>query len=496
MGFNSSFTPAPDVKVKINIGAGWDIPTGRFVTGARNESLLNGGLAASTGFIGTGNFFKSTQMHYQVLTALARVAGSEGGTYDTEVSVEHERMANFSINSIRDFKGEDVIGNGRWQITDSTVYSGNKWWEAEKEALKGKAKEKNIMIRTPYMNYNRTQQFTMLRPTFREVDSLSAWKSDRVIAVQEDTEIGDKEANMIYMMGGNDKTRLVEEIPTITGRYNHYMLLSAHLGQKFSLDPRAPVRAQLQHIPRDFKIKGAPEKFTFHMNNAWLCFSAELLRQDKGDKTVEYPRSSDDDNKNETDLNLIWVVQTRGKSGPSGMPLGIVVSQEEGVLPHLSEFHMCKLNDRFGIEGAKSADDKLNYFMSLMPDTKLARHTVRRKIDADHLLRQAIFYTSQMSQIRDLWHDDITKMLMCSPQELFNDLRKKGYNWETLLNTRGWVGIDVDAEYDRHYLSTFDLLRMRLPHDHKLAYHPYWMAPRNADGSVTTNEIIEVKRLP
>jgi len=496
MGFNSSFTPAPDVKVKINIGCGWDIPTGRFVTGARNESLLNGGLAATTGFIGTGNLFKSTQMHYQVLTALSRVHGSEGGTYDTEVSVEHERMANFSVNSIRDFNGEDVISTGRWQITDTTVYSGNKWWDLEKSVLRDKPKEKNIMIRTPFMNYNRTESFKMLRPTFREVDSLSAWKSDRVEKVYEDTEIGDKEANMVYMMGGNDKTRLVEELPSITGRYNHYMLLSAHLGQKFNLDPRAPVRSQLQHIPRDFKIKGAPEKFTFHMNNAWLCISADLMQQQDSEKKVEYPRDSNDDNKKETDLNLIWVVQTRGKNGPSGMPLGIVVSQEEGILPSLSEFHMCKLNDRFGIHGSASAADTKNYFMEMVPEFKLSRTTVRRKIDSDHRLRQAILFTSQMCQISQLWHDDITKMLMCTPGELAMDLHKKGYNWEVLLDTRGWVGLDMDAEYDRHYLSTMDLLRMRLPHDHKLAYHPYWMAPRNADGSVTTNEIIEVKKLP
>jgi hypothetical protein len=495
MGFNSSFTPAPDHKIKINLGCGFDIISGRFVTGARNESLLNGGLSATTGFIGPGNFFKSTQMHFQALTAMARVANSEGGSYDTEVSMEKERMANFSSNSIPDFKGEDVIGTGRWSITNSAIYSGNKWWEAEKTALQEKAKEKGIMIRTPYMNYNRTELFKTMRPTFREIDSLSEWRSDRVDKILNETEIGDKEANMMYMTGGNDKTRLIAELPNMTGKYSHYMLMSAHLGSRFNLDPRAPVRKQLQHIPQDFKIKGVPEKFLFHMNNAWLCFSAELLRQDKGDKTVEYPRSSNDDNKNETDLNLIWVVQTRGKSGPSGMPLGVIVSQEEGVLPTLSEFHMCKLNDRYGIVGSKSAADVQNYSMALHPDVKLSRTTVRRKIDSDPLLRNAILISSQMCQIDNHWHDDITKMLMCTPQELFDDLRKKGYDWETLLKMRNWVGIDADAEYDNHFLSTMDLLRMRLPHDHKLAYHPYWMAPRNADGSVTTNEIIEVKKL-
>jgi len=490
MGFNAGFTPAPDHKVKINLGCGWDIPTGRFVTGARNESLLNAGLSATTGFIGPGNFFKSTQMHYQGLTMMARVHGCEGGTYDDEISTEKERLASFSVNSIPDFKGEDVIGSGRWQVINSAEYMGNKWWEIEKAQLKAKLDEKGIMIRTPFMNYNRTQLFTMVRPTVRAIDSLSEWRSDRVDKILNETEIGDKEANMLYMTGGNDKTRLIAELPVITAKYGHYMMMTAHLGQRFNLDPRAPVRKQLQHIPSDFKIKGVPEKFLFHMNNAWLCFSAEILKNDTT-KAPEYPRNSSDDMKGDTDLNLIWVVQTRGKSGPSGHPLGIIVSQEEGVLPALTEFHMCKTNDRYGIEGTLQ-----NYAMSLCPDIKLSRTAVRSKLNASHELRNAVLISSQMCQIDMMWHDDITKMLMCTPQELFSDLRKKGYNWEVLLNTRNWVGVDADAEYDRHFLSTMDLLRMRLPHDHKLAYHPYWMAPRNADGTVTTNEIIEVKPLP
>jgi len=56
-------------KVLINIGSLMDIPTGSYVTGAKGESILNGGLGMITGVIGAGNNFKSTIMHYMMLTA-------------------------------------------------------------------------------------------------------------------------------------------------------------------------------------------------------------------------------------------------------------------------------------------------------------------------------------------------------------------------------------------------------------------------------------------
>ena len=58
---------------------------------------------------------------------------------------------------------------------------------------------------------------------------------------------------------------------------------------------------------------------------------------------------------------------------------------------------------------------------------------------------------------------------MCSPKELYEDIKKLGYDWNVLLNTRGYWTID---QYTNPvpYLSTVDLLRMR-----KGLYEPYWL---------------------
>jgi len=60
--------------------------------------------------------------------------------------------------------------------------------------------------------------------------------------------------------------------------------------------------------------------------------------------------------------------------------------------------------------------------------------------------------------------------LMCTPKELYEDIKKLGYDWDMILSeTRGWNTID---EYNKKYpkfLSTLDLLKNRIG-----KYTPYW----------------------
>ncbi|MFO5979511.1 hypothetical protein ACLBSL_33035, partial [Klebsiella pneumoniae] len=75
-----------------------------------------------------------------------------------------------------------------------------------------------------------------------------------------------------------------------------------------------------------------------------------------------------------TDLRILEVINLRGKGGITGLPFHLIVSQTEGILPSLSEFHYCREND-WGIGG-----NNINYFVELCPDIKLSRTTVRKKL--------------------------------------------------------------------------------------------------------------------
>lgn len=175
-----------------------------------------------------------------------------------------------------------------------------------------------------------------------------------------------------------------------------------------------------------------------------------------------YPRDSEDNMEGDTDLVCVTMTILRNKSGPSGLTTQVIYSQLEGLLPSLTEFHYVKENDRFGLQG----NDR-NYQMVLLPDVNLSRTTVRGKLDENPKLRRAVNITCELCQMHNYWHH--AAELLCTPQELYEDLRKLGYDWDVLLNTRGWWTTD---DHPTPFLSTYDLLRMR-----KGLYHPYWMEP-------------------
>ncbi len=473
MNLKQVFTPAPEIKVMINIGACLDIPTGRYFKGRHGEHILNGGLAPFTGVVGIGNSFKSTILHYMVLKAFARMTpDSTGSVYDTEMNVHEWRMQEL-IDNVEEFKGEDLIGTGRLICTDKTCYSGNEWYEKQKEFLNDKVKASaKIQVETPFWNRDRSGPFKMMVPTFTSVDSFSEFETDDVQKMQDENELGDSGGNTIHMRQGLAKLRFLMEAPRLNvGAYN-YLAMTAHLGKESTMQSAGGGRevpiTKMSHLKNGDKIKGVTDKFTFLTHNCWHAYNTKPLIND-GTKGPEYPRDSDDNLRLDTDLNAVAIRLLRGKSGPSGMGIVLIVSQSEGVLPSLTEFHFIKENGRWGLEG-----NVQNYSLALLPDVKLSRTTVRGKIDSDPKLRRALNISSEMCQMHQLWHT-LEDGLLCTPKELYDDLKAKGYDWDVLLNTRGWWTIDNDKQ-EVPFLSTMDLLHMR-----KGDYHPYWMPPLKKD---------------
>lgn len=455
------FKQAPNIKVMINLGACLDIPTGTFVLGTRGETVLNGGLGTLTGVVGIGNNFKSTTMHYMMLTALSRMKGSTANTYDTEINI-HEWHLKYMYSGIEILEGEDLLETKRWTVTDKTVYHGDEYYDILKDYMANKRKNaKAITVKTPFRDRD-GGHLEILTPTFGEIDSFSEFSTQDVVKMQDENSLGEKGANMVSMRQGMQKNRYLMEIPSIAGGSYHYILHAAHLGGVFNMDPNNPAPKKLGHLKADEKIKGAPEKFTFVMNNCWHCYNAAPLKNDTT-KAPEYPRNADDDLKGDTDLNVVTLRQLRNKSGPSGMAIKLIVSQEEGVLPSLTEFHHIKEHDRYGLEG-----NLQNYTLALCPDIKLSRTAVRGKIEKHPELRRALNIVSEMCQMSYLWHG-LDDEFLCTPTQLYADLKALGYDWDVLLATRGWWALEGTFD-EIPFLSTMDLLKMRVG-----LYAPYWM---------------------
>lgn len=462
------FQSIPNVKLSYNIGSLFDVPNGSIEIGIHGESILNGGVSGISAFCGIGNNFKSTISHYCMLSAGSKFKHSTFSTYDTEINITESRLK-LLVSKIENFKNEDIIRSGRWSITDKTAYFGNEWFEKFKDFLEAKIKNSDkITVDSPFIGRD-GKLMPMLIPTFTELDSLTKFNTKSSNLMQESNELGDSAVNTLYMKEGQAKKQMISYLPKPVQQANNPMFITAHIGKNIPMDPRAAPIKKLQFLKNNDTLKGVTDDFTFLTTTCWQCQNATPFFND-GTRGPEYPRDSEDNMKGDTDLFLVTLVQLRSKTGPSGLIMQILVSQQEGVLPSLSEFHYIKTNDRFGLGG-----NVQNYFLDLLPDVKLSRTTVRGKIDSNAQLRRAMNITSEMCQMKYLWHD-LPEDLLCTPKELRDDLIKLGYDWEKeLLNTRGWWTANNDSpEHDLPYLSTMDLLKMR-----KGLYKPFWMDEQN-----------------
>ena len=169
----NGYEPIPDNKVLINIGALLDIPTGFYVDGKYGESILNGGLGALTGVTGQPNNFKSTIMHYMMLSAAARLSTTTDismSTYDTELNIHESRLANFA-RRFPEFANRNLFLDETWVVTDKTIYHGNEWFEIFKKYVKDKVDlGAKAEIETPFLQRDGKTPFRMLTPTFCEID--------------------------------------------------------------------------------------------------------------------------------------------------------------------------------------------------------------------------------------------------------------------------------------------------------------------------------------
>ena len=453
--------PAPFLRPALNIGCGFDILTGQYYTGKFGESLLSGGVSHLTGIVGRGNMFKTALMLFMMIRVLDRYAETYALIYDNEMSLTIRRIQNMLREVAAALMDCNLAEAKRLVLVDRTLYTGDEWYEWLKTTTeeRRKMKKEDIGV-TPFID-NEGKNVEILVPFLNLVDSLSQFATNSVMKMQEN-DIGESERNMEFMRDGAAKTQMLMELPTLSARNGLYVMFTAHVGDEIAMNPMAPPQKKLTFLKNQNKLKNVPEKFTFLMNNCWYVNSATPL-MNQATKAPEFPRDSEDAMRGDTDLMLLNVTNLRGKSGPTGMPFEVVVSQSEGVKVGLTEFNYIRNFDRFGLGGSDR-----NYFLELCPDISLSRTTIRGKIEESAKLRRALEITCEMCQIANLWHN-IQPELICTPKQLYDDLKMRGYDWDVLLATRGYWTFN-NEKHPVPYLSTMDLLNMRAG-----LYKPYWM---------------------
>jgi hypothetical protein len=441
-----------------------DIPCGRYHKGKHGDMILNGGFSNFIGFGGRGNTFKTALALANSLRVLDRYDQSRLTIYDTEITFSIDRIEDMATR-FKNLDYIDAVETGRIMLTSAAEHSGNAWWKIVRDQAEERMKDsKKLKKATPFLDMKK-EPIKAFQPEIHFLDSMSQLQTDAVEEIYAKHEIDAGAANTDALRGAAIKTRLVMQVPQVTAGGGMTLLATAHVGDEMKLDPYAPAKQQLAFLKKGLKFKNTPEKFTFLTSNCWVVTDASPLIN-KGTKAPEYPLPGFNDAVGDTDLQELNLINVRSKSGPTGHTFKLIISQTEGLLPSLSEYHYLKeRKDKFGLIGPEGVQK--SWRLVLYPETLLKRTTVRDVIDDDVRLQRALEFTSELCQIYEYWPDFERKDIV-EPQALYDKLIELGYDWNVLLDTRGYWTFD-HYENEVPPLSTMDLINM-----YHERYVPFW----------------------
>lgn len=453
----------PAFRPAINIGCMLDISTGKYELGKHGEMILNGGLGSLTGIASRPNNFKTALAVYMLAMTRRAMPGSAAMIYDTEGTLNP--VARFSSLSVafEELKHLDWEQDEQFHFTDLSRYTGDEFFKIFRQALLEKEKaEKDYLRTTPFLDMNGNKK-KCLYPTMGLIDSFSKFIVTAVAEMYEKNAIGASGNNTDAMTNGKAKNQLFNQMPQVCAKSGTYMILTAHVGDIIQMEMYPTDKRNLSEMKKDTVLKGVSSGFYSLPNNVFdIMTNKPLLNKDK---MPIYPLDNSTAMQGDSDLRILEVKNLRGKGGITGLVFNLIVSQTEGLLPSLSEFHYCK-EAGWGIGG-----NLQNYFVELCPDVKLGRTIVRKKLNDDPKLRRAVEIQAEMLQL--IQFQRWTAEQVCDPKTLYEDLKKMGYDWDVILGeTRGyWVCEEDEGLVDKKFLSTYDLLRMRSGD-----YKPYWMS--------------------
>lgn len=472
--FQMEAKTSPYLRANINIGCLMDILTGAPVLGEHGRYITNGGHNGSVVIVGPGNSYKSAIADYiSQICAFRLHRYSTGQKYDTENNVFMPGLEARLRRIVRPDHEPDWFQSGRWIVTESAIYKGDEWFKMAKDWMYAKKKAgSKMMVEIPILD-REGKKIKILLPTHITLDSASKFEGSQINELRDKTDLGDAKQNMLHMTSGKIKRNMIDELPDILVGTNTYLTTTVHYGEKYQLDPYAPVHQPLQHLDRGMQLKGVPNNINYLAMTMWLIRGvAKLNKYDKNQ--MDYPLKGVGVDNNPDDLNVVSMKMLRCKTGPSGVTVNVVVSQKYGVLEELTNFHFLRTHGFFGLKGDMSLNGSFkDSYCVLRPEVKLARTTVRSLMDEDIRLARAIQICADMLQMKEYWRAALgnidVRLLDLTPETLYEKVKEQGYDWDILLNTRPWYSAD-DDDHCQLELSTVDIMRIALG-----TYHPFWL---------------------
>ena len=450
-----------------NTGTILDISAGNWVDGHKGQKILNGGFALFWAIAALPNMFKSTIAAFCSGAVLRAFPDSTLHVHDTETTMVIERVERMTrmamgVRSAYNRVPENLMDAGRMFFTRSVDYDGTELMELIKGFSKERKKsEKKIDLEI--LHPGTGGLYAYYNPVLEFWDSFSGLKAENAETMLTEGKVGHKDLNMLAMRVNSGKSQMVEQIPDLCASSAIYLLATAHVGQAYQLDPHKPNVKTLKFLKGEVKLKRVPENFSFQTGNCYVVTGMSTMINGTGkDAKPQYPYTPGDED-GQNDLMEIKLTNMRGKFGISNVALPLVISQKDGLLPYMSNFEYLKAEaGRFGIVG----NDR-NYSLAFTPDVKMQRTDIRQKFRENEKCVTAAYHLVNMHWMFTYWNE-FDQDLVCDPTELYEEIKRMGYDWDLLLDTRYWF-MPVIAGEGIPFISTMDLLRMRTG-----KYHPYW----------------------
>ena len=434
------FKNAP-FQVYLNTGTMYDLHTGVFVPGTHGGMVLNGGLTNTNAFVGRPKMFKSTELFSFMTRSMVIYPRSEAAVKDTEFAQKPARIAQFAPNAALHGLEDRII------VTTPDVMSAEEFFELIKKTAEHRLKHiDEFTVNSAILDPKTGKPVRMFIPMFVVFDSWSKLMSSFMMSTLDTKQVGSSDTNMIYMKDGNIKKLLMAQLPVLAARAGIYFLLSAHVGNKYDLNPYAPSSKDLPHMKSSDKLKEVGSDFSFVISNASQMSKVNLLQSDTKEDAL-YPCEGS----NNAELSEVVSVLTSCKNNAGGTTLNMVVSQKQGILSDLSNYHYLRTNDYFGLAGNKTSHTPM------LTDITVGRTKIREKLNDPSLCR-ALQILAELCYIQNNWITVGASVDFTMKPEILaeNLLGTDKPAIKDILSSRGyWT---YDEKNTQTYLSTYDVL--------------------------------------
>jgi hypothetical protein len=469
---------APLVQMAFNVGAFFDHQNGNWVKGTRGENLLIGGFGHNTGIMAVNNTGKTELLLEMFTKASARYITDGSVFHETEGTLDPSRIENYYTRWDPD---GSFIHDSKNEMVDSSLFIDD-WFNmmsaTRDERVKKIASGKGL-ITLPF-KYTEKHGDKVLPPLLLATDSYSEAASSASEEKLTKEGVIDAKNQTFDMIVGNLKTRIMHGFAQFATRAQMYVITTAVLDKFVDIGsrPGQPAPKHTAHLAADKKPKGVGSKYKGLTSSCWTFGIPKPAWKGTGkaDQVPKYPLDDSEMFPGNKSYEHTELINARGKSGSSGFVTPLWKKQGVGILLDVSELAFLrdwgkdnlKLNKVLTDYGI-SSPAQYTFEFDLLPGVTWRNTTLRATLrdNPKAVVAISLLFGMKLEIYQNADPEFIARI--CSPKELYDDLKVMGYDWDVLLETRQWW-THVENEKDKlPFLSILDLLMMRTGE-----YIPFW----------------------